>query len=79
MESGPNRVNVPLGGPVIPRSRRNLFKDQSFGDSYNAGIKAGKAHASGTQHAKEKVGRGGRERKGACLPVRCGGYGKRES
>ena len=44
---------------MIPRSRRDLFKDQSFGDSYNAGIKAGKAHASGTQHAKEKVGKGG--------------------
>ena len=44
---------------MIPRSRRNLFKDQSFGDSYNAGIKAGKAHASETQHAKEKVGKGG--------------------
>ena len=32
MESGPNRVNAPLEGPVIPRSRRDLFKDQSFGD-----------------------------------------------
>jgi hypothetical protein len=31
MESSPSRVNAPLGGPVIPRSRRNLFKDQSFG------------------------------------------------
>ena len=31
MESGPRRVNAPLEGPVIPRSRRNLFKDQSFG------------------------------------------------
>ena len=40
---------------MIPRSRRNLF---SFGRSDNAGIKAGKAHASGAQHAKEKVGRG---------------------
>ena len=46
-------------GPVIPGSRRNLFKDQSFVESDNAGIKAGKAHASGAQHAKEKVGRGG--------------------
>ena len=55
MESGPSRVNAPLGGPVIPRSRRNLFKDQSFVESDNAGIKAGKAHASGAQHAKEKV------------------------
>ena len=33
MGSGPSRVNAPLEGPVIPRSRRNLFKDQSFGGS----------------------------------------------
>ena len=59
MQSGPSRVNAPVEGPVIPRSQRDLCKDQSFGDSYNTGIKAGKAHASGTQHAKEKVGRGG--------------------
>ena len=26
MESGPSRVNAPLEGPVIPRSRRDLFK-----------------------------------------------------
>ena len=44
---------------MIPGTRRNLFKDQSFGESDNAGIKAGKAHASGALHAKEKVGRGG--------------------
>jgi len=31
IESGPSRVNAPLKGPVIPGSRRNLFKDQSFG------------------------------------------------
>jgi len=30
MESGPSRVNAPLEGPVIPRSRRDLFKDQCF-------------------------------------------------
>ena len=41
---------------MIPGSRRNLF---SFSRSYNAGIKAGKAHASGAQHAKEEDGRGG--------------------
>ena len=35
------------------------FKDQSFGGGDNAGIKAGRTHASGAQHAKEKVGRGG--------------------
>ena len=44
---------------MIPGSRRNLFKYQSFGDSDNAGIKADKWHASGALHAKEKVGRGG--------------------
>ena len=27
MESGPSRVNAPLEEPVIPRSRRDLFKD----------------------------------------------------
>ena len=36
MESGPSRVNAPLEGPVIPRSRRDLFKDQSFGESDNS-------------------------------------------
>ena len=30
MESGPNRVNAPLGEPVIPRSRRSLFGLWSF-------------------------------------------------
>ena len=59
MESGPSRVNAPLEGPVIPRSRRDLFKDQSFGESDNAGIKADRSHAGGALHAKEKVGRGG--------------------
>jgi len=39
MESSPSRVNAPLGGPVIPRSRRDLVKDQSFGESDNAGIR----------------------------------------
>ena len=41
MESGPSRVqrvNAPLKGPVIPRSRKDLFKDQSFGRCDNAGI-----------------------------------------
>jgi hypothetical protein len=54
MESGPSRVNAPLEGPVIPRSRRNLFKDQSFADSYNAGTKADMWHAGGTLQAKER-------------------------
>ena len=58
MESGPNRVNAPLGDlePVIPRSRRNL---SASGDSDNAGTKADKSHAGGALHAKEELGRGG--------------------
>ena len=52
MESGPSRVNAPLEGPVIPRSRRDLFKDQSFGESDNAGIKSDRSHAGGAQQAK---------------------------
>ena len=46
------------GGPLIPGSRRNLFKDQSFGDSDNAGTKAFNSHAGGALHAKEEVGWG---------------------
>ena len=38
---------------MIPRSRRNLFKDQSFADSYNAGTKADMWHAGGVLHAKK--------------------------
>ena len=49
---------------MIPGSRRNLFKDQSFGESDNAGTKAFKWHASGALHAKEKVGRGGGAHRG---------------
>jgi len=56
MESGPNRENAPLEGPVIPRSRRDLFKDQSFGGGDNAGIKAYRSHAGETLHAKEEEG-----------------------
>ena len=59
MESGPSRVNAPLEGPVIPRSRRDLFKDQSFVEGDNAGIKADRSHAGETLHAKEEVGWGG--------------------
>jgi len=44
---------------LIPGSRRNLFKDQSFGDRDNAYTKADKWPAEGTLHAKEEVGRGG--------------------
>ena len=56
MESGPNRVNAPLEGPVIPRSRRDLCKDQSFVEGDNAGIKADRSHAGETLHAKEEEG-----------------------
>ena len=31
MESGPSRVNAPLEGPVIPRSRRSLSKTKASG------------------------------------------------
>ena len=45
---------------MIPGSRRNLFKDQSFDERDNAGTKVFKWHASGALHAKEEVGWGGR-------------------
>jgi len=41
---------------LIPGSRRNLFKDQSFGDSDNAGTKADKWPAGGALHAKKEWG-----------------------
>ena len=44
---------------MIPGSRRNLFKDQSFGESDNAGIKAGKEHASEAQRGGGEVERTG--------------------
>ena len=54
MESGPNRVNAPLGGPVTPRSRRDLFKDQSFGDEEgdNANSNADRWHAGSCMQRK---------------------------
>ena len=58
MESGPSRVNAPLEGPVIPRSRRDLFKDQSFADSYNAYTRQTGAVRWGAA-CKGKVGREG--------------------
>ena len=66
MESVPSRVNAPLNGPVIPRSRRDLFKDQSFVDCYNAGTKADRSHAGGALHAKEEEGREGGAHRGWC-------------
>ena len=56
MKSGPSRVNAPLKGPVIPRSRGDLFKDQNFVEGDNAGIKAYRSHAGETLHAKEEEG-----------------------
>jgi hypothetical protein len=66
MESGPSWVNAPLEGPVIPRSRRDLFKDQSFVDCYNAVTNADRSHAGGALHAKEEGGRGGGAHRGWC-------------
>ena len=44
---------------MIPGSRRNLFKDQSFGkrEGDNTSTKADRVHAGGA-HAKEEVGGG---------------------
>ena len=66
MESGPSRVKAPLEGLVIPRSRRYLFKDQSFVDCYNAVTNADRSHAGGALHAKEEGGRGGGAHRGWC-------------
>ena len=69
MESGPSRVNAPLKGPVIPRSRRDLFKDQSFASVYNAYTRADKWPAG---DAAGKVG-GGKGRGSAPGMVQCRG------
>ena len=66
MESGPSRVNAPVEGPVIPRSRKDLFKDQSFAYIYNAGTKSDRSHAGGALHAKEEEGTGGGAHRGWC-------------
>ena len=65
MKSGPSRVNAPLKGPVIPRSRRDLFKDQSFADSYNAYTRQTGAVQWGAA-CKGKVGREGGAHRGWC-------------
>ena len=65
MESGPSRVNAPLKGPVIPRSRGDLFKDQSFADSYNAYTRQTGAVQWGAA-CKGKVGREGGAHRGWC-------------
>ena len=69
MESDPSRVNAPLKGPVIPRSRRDLFKDQSFAYIYNAYTSADKWPAG---DAAGKV-RGGEGRGSAPGMVQCRG------
>ena len=69
MKSGPSRVNAPLEGPVIPRSRRDLFKDQSFASVYNAYTRADKWPAG---DAAGKV-RGGDGRENAPGMVQCRG------
>ena len=69
MESGPSRVNAPLEGPAIPRSRRYLFKDQSFANIYNAYTRADKWPAG---DAAGKVG-GGEGRWSAPGMVQCRG------
>jgi hypothetical protein len=51
MESGPSRVNAPLEGPVIPRSRRNLSKTKASGKEGG-----GEALSPGLPEIKEKSG-----------------------
>ena len=68
MESGPSRVNAPLEGPVISRSRRDLFKDQSFADSYNAYTRQTDAVRWGAA-CKGKVGREGGAHREWCSVV----------
>ena len=48
---------------MIPGSRRNLFKDQSFVECNKAGTKAFSSHAGGAA-CKGKGGEGGEERTG---------------
>ena len=70
MDSSPSRVNAPLGGPVIPRSRRNLFKDQSFGGGNNAGINT--SNLEWACKGRELGGGKGRHT-GIQVGVKCGG------
>ena len=51
MESGPSRVNAPLEGPVIPRSRRSLSKTKASGKEGG-----GEALSPGLPEIKEKSG-----------------------
>ena len=51
MESGPSRVNAPLEGPVIPRSRRNLSKTKASGKE-----RGGEVLSPGLPEIKEKSG-----------------------
>ena len=51
MESGPNRVNAPLGGPAIPRSRRSLSRTKASGE-----VSGVEALSPGLPEIKEKSG-----------------------
>ena len=51
MESGPSRVNAPLEGPVIPRSRRSLSRTKASGEE--SGVEA---LSPGLPEIKEKSG-----------------------
>ena len=57
---------LPLGDLGIPRSRRDLFKDQSFGESDNAGIRqTGRTRVRRSMQRKRWGGEGERTGDGA--------------
>jgi len=58
MESGPSRVNAPLEGPVIPRSRRSLSRTKAS-QEFTMHTPDKQVPCGGALHAKEEVGRGG--------------------
>ena len=64
MESGPSRVNAPLEGPVIPRSRRDLFKDQPRGvvvyycRTYEKAVSGGGEREKGGHVLRDTTSRG---------------------
>ena len=51
MESGPSRVNAPLEGPVIPRSRGSLSRTKASGEERGV-----EAWSPGLPEVKEKSG-----------------------
>ena len=64
MESGPIRVNAPLEGPVIPRSRRILSKTKASGIGKETMQTPMQTGGMQELHAKEEVGRGGGAHRG---------------